>query len=465
MIQGYYLRHRYLELTRSNSNGGAWFAFIFLVIFGLQTSIAIYQELPEMLNEYQVLIGSSSLMVAAKSLFVVYLLIDFVVKLIFNPLPLKLKHYALLSANRTDIAVSYQLYSLFSPVQLLLLLLSIPLVSRFSEYFDATVLTFMILWLTSHFLAVSFHHIRSIYRNGFIGLISTILIAHFYWNIDLITDFSPEWLVLVLVVSVSLSIYVIGQFALHYQVNEKAPSSWMENWLTGLAFGSPLMRLEWALMMRNKRTRSNLIVGLVSILFVVIMIAKGKEEVSLFPFFLVSLFLSGFVMIQHGIYMLAWEGSYFDFLITRIRMTDFIHFKYRFFVSSSIALMLFVLPFFIDKPLLLLSLLAAGLYNIAINSIIVLSGSLANTVKLDLSRTTVFNYQGLNGTLMVNSILIVFLPMICFGLLRSQFGDIYASLVIVIIGGVIIVFHRLLLKNIVAKLEQRKYSLAKGYRS
>jgi hypothetical protein len=467
MDKWFYIKHRYLELVRSGSQSGAWLVFIFLLIIGLQTGLSIYQEFPGILDAYSGFIGYATIGSATWGLFVLYLLMDFAVKLIFNPLPLKLKHYALLSTNPLDIAVSYQPLSVISPVQFALLLLSIPIVSRFASMIDQAWLIFFLLWFATHFLSVTFHHVKSGYRFAMLGTVVSLVAIHFYGMVDLDIGLSNFlFLGFGLLIIFIISVLTTNNYIKNYRDEEEAGASWLESWLSELAFGSYLMRLEWALMIRNKRTRTNILSGVISIIFIGYMMIKYENiNITVFPFFVIGVFMTGFLMIQHGIYTLAWEGNYFDFLISRISLREFILFKYKFFLTSSVLLMTLAMPFFAINSNLFISLLAACCYNISVNSILVLNGALANRVKLDLNRNTLFNYQGLNATLFMNSILIVFLPVFLFAVVKSQINETYVSLVILALCAVLFAFHRPILNKIIRRLESKKYELAKGYRA
>ncbi len=226
-----------------------------------------------------------------------------------------------------------------------------------------------------------------------------------------------------------------------------------------------LMILELKLMMRNKRSKSTLVFLPIFLLYGLIFYPNpelyGQNGWLLF----VGVFMTGGVTLIYGQYLLSWESSYFDGILSHI--DDFnLYFraKYNLLIFSTIVSFILTLPYaFFGFKILMINFIAT-LFNMGISSIFVLLMSTNNKKRLDLSKGAAFNYQGVSATQFLISFpvmlipLLIYLPFWAFGYYNN---GLYAIGVFGLLG---IIFNKSLLKLAVNRFMERRYIIGEGFR-
>lgn len=459
----FYLRHHYQSIVRSTSFDGEVFAFFVLaILFGSSISLS-YDQLEFYAESVSILFSQGE---TNYSLFVlIYLFLDLGIRLVFRrPLP-KLKYYVLWGNASRQIASQYLITSLFGIMPFILMISMLTIAFKASEWLGTqALLSVIIWWLANHFIGLisQFTHTRVKVLIAFF-LLLTLLAQWFIPSLQIGQDLiNPVIAGGLLLISSSIAYLKVKRAIEKREVHEEVGSAGLLESLPVLSFKNPVFQLEWALLVRNKRTRSNLLLGLISVLVLPFLI-DGETDwmIGTLIFFITT----GFFIIQHGVYSLGWEGSYFDFLITNISPRVFIKTRYLFYVGTCVVgLILASIPAIING-LSWASLLMLFLYNVGVTIPLVLYRSTLNSTKIVLTENSFMNYNGMmTGPIFVSSFLVILLPLFLYGLGQAIMGQ-HAIYLLGVIGVVGLLLFKPLTDLVARKYHTRKYHLSQSFKA
>lgn len=227
-----------------------------------------------------------------------------------------------------------------------------------------------------------------------------------------------------------------------------------------------LAALELKLILRHKRSRSSLIMGVFFLFYGFIFYKQPLINSDSFgKMMFAAIFMTGVSIIIYGQFMFAWQSAHFDGLLSnKINFKDFIKAKFLLFtIGSTIITLLSTFYGFLSYKLLLLHLVAY-IYNIGFGTVIVLYLANFNYKRIDIAKAATFNYQGTGATqwlLMFPYALTPILMYLPFGLLKMP----YWGLTVVGIFGLIMLLMRGFWINLItAKFEKQRYKIAEGFR-
>jgi hypothetical protein len=108
---------------------------------------------------------------------------------------------------------------------------------------------------------------------------------------------------------------------------------------------------------------------------------------------------------------------------------------------------------------ILLAHFAAAIYNLGVNTHVILLGGSFNRKKIDLNQRAAFNYQGTGAVQWLIGIPLMLLPLAIFALSYFLGGFEIGCLVLGVLGLTGIIFHQKLMTFITAKYLQSKYKM------
>ncbi len=227
-----------------------------------------------------------------------------------------------------------------------------------------------------------------------------------------------------------------------------------------------LISLVMKLVMRHKRTRNTLYTALFFLLYGLIFYTNPVYKESPGWLLFVAIFLTGTGMLIFGQWIINWDGSHFDFLMTRnIKTTTYIHANYYLMLGLCIVSFIATTPYFLFGTQIIAIHIAAFLYNAGVNIHIYLFSASFNTKRLELAKGSSMNMQGVsykNFIVMIPSLLVPILLVSLFSLFSASH---IALIILSLLGLGGILFREPLIKITEKQFLNRKYALCSGFRN
>ncbi len=225
------------------------------------------------------------------------------------------------------------------------------------------------------------------------------------------------------------------------------------------------MMLEMKMVVRNKRSRTQLMMIPLFALYGFMFYPKGDMLDSTAFLMFVGLFMTGGFMMTFGMYFFAWESGHFDLILTsNTSYLNYLRSKYNLMVLSSLLMYCLVLPYTYYGTYILLVNTVAMIFNIGVNTFVLLYFACNNSKYMDLSGGSAFNFQGVSSQHFFLMIPILLFPLIIY----APFGIMeYPTLGLVVIGAIGllgVIFHEKLLIAVTKRFISKKYKMAEGFR-
>ncbi|MEO7213176.1 DUF5687 family protein [Mucilaginibacter sp.] len=225
-----------------------------------------------------------------------------------------------------------------------------------------------------------------------------------------------------------------------------------------------LVANEIKLILRNKRSRSALIMSSFMLFYGLIFYTQ-KAYPDGFKIF-VGMFMTGIFIISYGQFMFSWQASHFDgLLVSKVKFTDFLKAKYLLFTIASTLAFLLTLPYVYFGWRVIFIHFVMYLWNLGVNTTIVLFFANRNYKRIDLSKGASFNWEGVGATQMLLSFPLMLLPYLVywpFSVFGMQYAA-YAALAAIGLG--FVVTRSFWIKKLEADFYSKRYKIAEGFRN
>jgi len=255
-------------------------------------------------------------------------------------------------------------------------------------------------------------------------------------------------------------LYVDGSLKAKTQAASTSDMAWTRR------FGTiaPFLQLDLKLLWRNKRPRSSifiLIIGLgYGLFFYPNPIYNGLEWLYVF----VGIFVTGIFIINFGQFIPAWDSGYYKLLMSQnIKYKEYLNSKFTLMVMSSIIMFVLSIPYVYFGWKILLVHFAAMVYNVGVNTYIILLAGSFNRKKIDLSQRAAFNYQGTGAVQWLVGFPLLFVPVGLFFAPYKFIGFEAGVAFLIILGAIGIVFHQKIMRFIVSKYLNSKYKMINAF--
>jgi len=255
-------------------------------------------------------------------------------------------------------------------------------------------------------------------------------------------------------------LYVDGSLKAKTQTASTNDMTWTRR------FGTiaPFLQLDLKLLWRNKRPRSSifiLIIGLAyGLFFYPNPIYNGLEWLYVF----VGIFVTGIFIINFGQFIPAWDSGYYKLLMSQnIKYKEYLNSKYTLMVMSAIIMFVLSIPYVYFGWKILLVHFAAMVYNVGVNTYIILLAGSFNRKKIDLTQRAAFNYQGTGAVQWLVGFPLLFVPVGLFFAPYKFIGFEAGVAFLIILGAIGIVFHQKIMRFIVTKYLNSKYKMISAF--
>ncbi|MDP9047256.1 MAG: DUF5687 family protein, partial [Bacteroidota bacterium] len=231
-------------------------------------------------------------------------------------------------------------------------------------------------------------------------------------------------------------------------------------------FGSigDLVGNEIKLILRNKRSRSALIMGLFFMFYGLIFYSNPKFGSEGYKVF-VGMFMTGIFIINYGQFMFAWQASHFDgLLVNKIAFSDFLKAKYLLFTIISTFFFLLTTPYVYFGWHTLFIHFVMYIWNIGINTTMVLFFANRNYKRIDLSKGAAFNWEGVGGNQWILSLPLMLTPFVIYVPFAVFHHTDIGLFVLAATGAVFILTRGFWIKQLEADFNEKRYKIAEGFR-
>lgn len=433
-----------------------------------------------------------------------YLLADLAMRFFLQDLNvISVQHYLSLPISKKKIVHFLLQSSIFNFFNLIPLFFIIPWAFRVmpNEYSLATT----ILWLVSilgvvlanHYLAIYLKRVLAVKAQIFwiIVLVLASLYALHFWDIidlrlisealylSLATQPLIAWwpLALMLVVYLVNYRFLLGMTHLdRWQTKAKEASSLRFAFLEDRGPLGMMIANELKLITRNRRTKTVVYMCFFFAFYGLIFYTQETYVEGYAWLLFVGIFTTGIFMINYGQFLVSWESSYFDGILTRAyEMETYYKSKYYLLVASSVVMYVITLPvvYFgitylgpenVAANELILKVMgintATFFYNMGINSAVLLFASTYNKKPIDLSKGSAFNYQGTGAAQWVIVIPLMVVPLLIFQGFNILDMPVIGLAALAALGVLGLATHSYFIKQTIKNFKEKKYINAAGYR-
>tara|TARA_R110002126_G_scaffold12865_4_gene55261 strand:+ start:2340 stop:3818 length:1479 start_codon:yes stop_codon:yes gene_type:complete len=235
-------------------------------------------------------------------------------------------------------------------------------------------------------------------------------------------------------------------------------------WTKNFGDIAPFMQLDLKLIWRNKRTKSSVWMLAIGLLYGLFFYPQPMYQNMPWFFVFIGVFSTGIFLINFGQFIPAWDSGYYKLLMSQnIKYEQYLKSKFTLMAVSVMILFVLGIPYVFFGWKILLAHFAAAIYNIGVNTHVILLGGSFNRKKIDLSQKAAFNYQGTGAVQWLIGIPLLLLPMGLFAGFYFLIGFEIACLVLVILGVIGIVLHQKLMKSITQKYLDSKYKMIDAF--
>ena len=226
-----------------------------------------------------------------------------------------------------------------------------------------------------------------------------------------------------------------------------------------------LITLEIKLILRHKRTKSILYMSVLFLFYGLFFYTSKTNANNNAMLFFAAMFITGFLMLMLGQWVISWDSSYFDSIMTKnIPIRSYMNSNYFLLLGFNVISFVLTTPYFFFGMKIVYLHLAAFLFNIGVNAYFLIFMATYKSTRIDLSKSAAMNYQGTSYKSMLIILPVMFLPILIVYVLSAISSLTVALWTISLIGMAGILFRNSIITLCVNQFNRRKYKLAEGFR-
>ncbi|MBU2950342.1 hypothetical protein KO493_06510 [Tamlana agarivorans] len=235
-------------------------------------------------------------------------------------------------------------------------------------------------------------------------------------------------------------------------------------WTNNFGDIAPFLQLDLKLIWRNKRTKSSVWMLFFGLLYGLFFYSNGKYLGMPWFYIFIGVFSTGSFLINFGQFIPAWDASYYKLLMSQnIKYEQYLKSKFTLMAASVVILFVLGIPYVYFGWKILLAHFVAAIYNVGVNTHVMLYGGSFNRKKIDLDKKAAFNYQGTGAMQWLIGIPLLVVPMVLFATLSYFTSFEIACAVLALLGVMGIVFHKKIMVTITTKYQNSKYTMIHAF--
>ena len=226
-----------------------------------------------------------------------------------------------------------------------------------------------------------------------------------------------------------------------------------------------LLGLELKLILRHKRTKSVLFVTPIFLLYGFMFYTLPVYSNSMGWLVFTGIIVTGMTMLSYGNYIVSWESKFFDGILTREgSILDYFRSKYYFLVLLSLVSYVLTSPYaFLGMKFLGIQT-ACFLFNIGVNTLLMLWFAQYSRKRVELSQGSAFNWQGTGASNFIVLLPAMLLPVIIVSLFSWVDRVNWGLSILALLGVTGLLCHKWILQLVCRNFAHTKYAQAEGFR-
>lgn len=235
-------------------------------------------------------------------------------------------------------------------------------------------------------------------------------------------------------------------------------------WADRFGTAAPFIRMDLRMIWRNKRPRSTLFLSMLFLLYGLV-VRNPADPKEWFMLMFMSLFMTGFLVMNFGQYIPAWDSAYFPLLMTQAgTLRAYLRSKVLLLRAGVLIMSVLTLPYILWDLHWAMPLLANMLFNLGITLPMVLFFGSFNTSQIELGRSAFGNWQGVNASRFLLVLFILAPAMIVAVVVKINYSPQAAMTAVAGIGVAGMLAQRPLLRWIETQYAARKHKLIAGFK-
>ena len=248
------------------------------------------------------------------------------------------------------------------------------------------------------------------------------------------------------------------------QVKVKEAKTSDLSWTKRFGDIAPFMQLDIRLIMRNKRTKSTFFILIIGLLYGLFFYPQDIYKDMVFFYIFIGIFSTGSFLINFGQFIPAWDSGYYKMLmIQNFEYKRYLESKFVLMSISVVAMFVLGIPYVYFGWKILIAHFAAMVYNVGVNTHVIMYGGAFNRKKINLDQKAAFNYQGTGAVQWLIGLPLMVIPMGIFAALNYFINFETAVTVLIAMGLLGIVFHRKIMTAITNKYINVKHKMIAAF--
>jgi hypothetical protein len=485
-----FIQHELKAFWRSKNSGKNILVKVimaFAILYLLLNVLAIGFFMDIFLEQ---LFPQEDLIVAFCGIILSYYLLELLMRYQLQELPtLRVQPYLHLPIKRRYLVSYLSVTSLRSVFNLWPWILFCPFIFKivYPEYGPISTITFLLaiagLTLFNNYLCLYIKRKGNL--NAFIGigfalLLALIAMADFSWHIISLRNISffffdhllNQPLYSIIPVSAGIALFALNFNYLRQNLyfeeldlrKNRYKGSTEYPFLNYFGRAGDLAANEIKLILRNKRSRSSLIMNILFLFYGLIFYTNTNYGDGWKVF--CGMFMTGVFIINYGQFLFSWQSAHFDgLLVSKIDFKDFLRAKFLLFSLISTLAYILILPYVYFGWEVLFVHTVMYLWNMGVNTVIVLFFANRNQKRLDLSRGASFNWEGVGATQLLLSFPLMLSPYIIYAPFALLNYPNTGLIILALIGIAFMLSRKWWINMLEEDFKEKKYAIAEGFRN
>lgn len=240
------------------------------------------------------------------------------------------------------------------------------------------------------------------------------------------------------------------------------------DWVNNFGSLAVFLKNDIKLIKRNKRSRTTVIMSFLFVFYGLLFFTNALEMYQ-GPFWrmFAAIFVTGGFLMSFGQFVPSWDSSYYPLMMSQnIRYRDYLNSKWLLMVVATVISMILASFYIYFGWEVYLAIVVGALYNIGVNSYMVLWGGAYVKTPIDLTsnKRAFGDSQAFNAKTMLLTIPKLLIPMLLYALGYYTLGSIYGYLLVLFVAILGFAFKEKVFDIIVNVYKAEKYKTLAAYK-